>query len=63
MRRFCGNPSRERYDPSTVLLKAAAGYHPKNKTLSDAEAKGRKKDKAMKFYAVKVGRKTGIYHD
>ncbi len=55
------SPTPENSDSDNVFLKAAAGYHPKNKNLSDAEAKGRKKEKAMKFCAVKVGRKTGVY--
>ena len=35
----------------------------KNKSLSDAEVKRKKKEIFLKFYAVKVGKKRGIYGD
>ena len=64
MWKFCDEVSnRGTYGLTRRASDADGSLTKKNKSLSDAEVKGRKKEKALKFYAVKVGKKRGIYGD
>jgi hypothetical protein len=64
MWKFCDEvSSRGTYGMTRQASDADGSLTKKNKSLSDAEVKGRKKEKALKYYAVKVGKKRGIYGD
>ncbi len=61
MWRFCDEVSNRGTYGMTRRASDADGFLiKKNKSLCDAEVKGRKKEKALKFYAVKVGKKRGL---